>query len=218
MTEHPIIPLPSPDEPHPIILPDGTRVPSTVQLSAVTDHPNFHVGAWSYASSFDPPSNWVGRLAPYLFPNVPDQIHIGKFCQIAHGVTFVSAAANHWMDGPSTYPFPVLDMTRHLPLPPDSRDITIGHDVWLGYGALVLAGSTIGNGAIIGAGAVVRGAVPDYAVVIGNPGRVVRKRYSDADITTLNRLGWWDWPPERIEAAQPALVSGTVADLAAFAP
>ncbi|MGR3501674.1 CatB-related O-acetyltransferase [Pseudaestuariivita sp.] len=212
------MPLPSPDAPHPIILPDGTRVPSTVQLSAVTNHPNFEVGAWTYASAFDPPQDWVARLAPYLFPNVPDKVRIGKFCQIADGVKFISAAANHWMTGVSTYPFPILDMTRHLPPPPDNRDITLGHDVWLGNGAMVLAGSTIGNGAIIGAGAVVRGDVPDYAIVIGNPAQVIRMRFTPEEIETLNTLAWWDWPAEAIEAAQPALVTGSVADLQACAP
>ncbi len=55
-------------------------------------------------------------------------------------------------------------------------EVTIGRDVWLGYGAVVLAGVTIGDGAIIGAGAVVREDVPENAIVAGNPARVVGQR------------------------------------------
>lgn len=214
----PILPLPDRTEKHPIILPDGTRHPGTVLLSSVNTYPNVEVGDWTYASAFDPPENWIARLAPYIFPHAQDRLQIGKFCQIADSVRFITATANHWMTGPSTYPFPILDMSRFMPALPDTRDIVVGHDVWLAYGAMVLAGSRIGNGVIVGAGAVVRGNVPDYAVVIGNPAQVVRMRYSADEIDRLNALAWWDWPKEAIEAAEPALLSGSVADLEAYAP
>lgn len=54
--------------------------------------------------------------------------------------------------------------------------VTIGNDVWIGESVIILPGSHIGDGVILGAGAVVRGDVPDYAVVIGNPAQVVRYR------------------------------------------
>lgn len=94
----------------------------------------------------------------------------------------------------------------------------IGHDVWLGYGALVLPGARIGNGAIIGAGAVVRGTVPDYAVITGNPGAIARMRFDDATIARLNALAWWNWPVEAVHAAQATLLCGTIDALEAFAP
>jgi virginiamycin A acetyltransferase len=52
----------------------------------------------------------------------------------------------------------------------------VGNDVWLGYGALVLPGVTIGHGAVVAAASVVSADVPPYAVVAGNPARVVRRR------------------------------------------
>lgn len=58
----------------------------------------------------------------------------------------------------------------------EEADIIVGRDVWLGYGAVVLAGVTIGDGAIIGAAAVVRKDVPAYAIVAGNPARIVGER------------------------------------------
>ncbi|KUF08799.1 CatB-related O-acetyltransferase [Pseudoponticoccus marisrubri] len=203
---------------HPITLPDGTAHAGTVYLKNVIDHPRFHVGAHSYASDFDPPEDWAARLAPYLFPFSQEHLRIGKFCQIAHGVRFIGASANHATDGLSTFPFAVFDPDSMLGYQPDTRDTIVGHDVWLGYGALVLPGARIGNGVIVGAGAVVRGTVPDYAVVAGNQAQVRRMRFTEDEIATLNALAWWDWPEEAIAAARSVLEAGDVAALARMAP
>lgn len=56
-------------------------------------------------------------------------------------------------------------------------DIILGRDVWIGYGAVILPGTTIGDGAIIGANAVVRGAVPDHAIMSGNPAIQIKTRF-----------------------------------------
>ena len=203
----------------PICLPDGTSHKGTVFLSNVIDNPRFKVEDYSYASDFDPPplSGWSERLAPYLFAMSRETLHIGGFCQIAHGVRFITASANHAMTGLTSFPFAVFDQHAMLGYQPDTRDTIIGNDVWLGYGAIVCPGARIGNGAIIGAGSVVRGQVPDYAVVAGNPAVVVRMRYSDTEIAALNRLAWWNWPIDRIAAARPALEAGEVVELATYA-
>ena len=65
---------------------------------------------------------------------------------------------------------------------PSRGDTTVGHDVWLGYQALVLPGVSIGHGAVVAAASVVSADVPDYAIVAGNPARVVRRRNDDADV------------------------------------
>jgi phosphonate metabolism protein (transferase hexapeptide repeat family) len=79
--------------------------------------------------------------------------------------------------------------------------VTIGHDVWIGHGAIVLPGRTIGTGAVVGAGSVVTKDVPDYAVVVGNPARVLRPRFPRATADRMLALAWWDWPHEVIRAA-----------------
>jgi acetyltransferase-like isoleucine patch superfamily enzyme len=56
------------------------------------------------------------------------------------------------------------------------RDVRVGHNVWIGYGACVLRGSTVGDNAVVGANAVVTGEVPANAVVAGVPARVIRMR------------------------------------------
>ncbi|MFW2542468.1 CatB-related O-acetyltransferase [Primorskyibacter sp. 2E107] len=202
---------------HPITLPDGTAHPGTVYLKSVIDHPRMIVGDHTYASDFGEVADWAAHLAPYLFPFSQETLTIGKFCQIAHGVRFIGSSANHAMRGPSTFPFAVFDPETMLGYQPDTRPMTIGHDVWLGYGALVLPGAQIGNGVIVGAGSVVRGSLPDYAVVAGNPAQVVRMRFSQEQIATLTALRWWDWPTERIAAARHILETGSVDALAGYA-
>lgn len=210
--------VPHPTRRYPITLPDGDEVRATVFLNQVIENPRFEVGAYSYASSFDAPEDWGRYLAPYLFWFSQETLRLGKFCQIAHGVRFLTASANHAMDGLTCYPFPIFDPARIASYHPDRRDTVIGHDVWLGYGAMVLPGARIGTGAVIGAGAVVRGEIPPYSVVIGNPGQPVRSRVPDTVRDALLELAWWDWPSEVIAEAEPALLSGDIATLESLAP
>ena len=77
-----------------------------------------------------------------------------------------------------------------------SKKTVIGHDVWIGFRALIKAGITIGNGAIVGAGAIVTHDVPPYSVVVGIPAKVKKYRFSKEIINTLESLSWWDWEEE----------------------
>ncbi|MEL6887309.1 MAG: CatB-related O-acetyltransferase [Pseudomonadota bacterium] len=202
---------------YPVTLPDGSDHAGTVFLSRVIDHPGWEVDDYTYASDFDPPADWASHLAPYLFGG-PERLRIGRFCQIAHGVRFITSGANHAMDGLTTFPFPIFDPAQIGSYQPDTRDTVIGHDVWLGYGATVCPGARIGNGVMVGAGAVVRGTVPDYAIVTGNPAQVVRMRFSADTIARLLDLAWWNWPVDTVADAVPALLSGDVDALHRCAP
>lgn len=205
---------------HPVTLPDGSVHHGTVFLANVIDQPNIEVGDFTYASDFDPPppEGWAARLAPYHFPMSEGRLIIGKFCQIAHGVRFITASANHAYAGLTSFPFGIFALDQEEMAQPDSRDMRIGHDVWLGYGALVCPAVSIGNGAIIGAGSVVRTDVPDYAIVAGNPARIVKMRLPTPDIDRMNRLAWWDWPTDQIARARIALEAGDLDALEALAP
>jgi virginiamycin A acetyltransferase len=210
--------LPDPQRRYPVTLPDGTEHAGTVFLSRAIDHPAFEVGDYTYASDFDPPQDWANRLAPYLFAASAERLKIGRFCQIAHGVRFITSSANHAMDGLTTFPFPIFNQDQMVGYQPDQRDTVIGHDVWLGFGALVMPGARIGNGVIVGAGAVVRGVIPDYAIVTGNPGTVSRYRFAPQDIERLQNLAWWNWPADLIGRAETALLSGDISALEAMQP
>ncbi|MCI2394516.1 CatB-related O-acetyltransferase [Aliiroseovarius sediminis] len=212
--------LPDTTRIHPVTLPDGTTHEGTVFLSNVIDQPNIEVGDFTYASDFDPPQldGWAARLAPYHFPMSEGRLTIGKFCQIAHGVRFITAAANHAYAGLTSFPFGIFTLDHEVISQPDSRDTKIGHHVWLGYGAVICPAVTIGNGVIVGAGAVVRDDVPDYAIVAGNPAQVIRMRLPPLDIARINDLAWWDWPIDQIARTRDALEAGDLDALEALAP
>ena len=210
-------PFPGADTRHPLTLPDGHVHTGTVFLKNAIDHPRIEVGDYTYASAHVPPEDWAARLAPYLYPGSPERLVIGRFCQIADGVTFITASANHRRDGFTTFPFAVFDGgfeagRPSLPQTPDP-DTVIGHDVWLGQGVRVLPGARLGHGVIAGAGAVVAGHVPPYTLVAGNPARPVRTRFDAATIARLLAIAWWDWPIDRILAHEAAICG---ADLAAL--
>lgn len=212
------MPFPSPDTFHPIKLPDGTVHKGTVFLKAALEHPRIEVGDYTYMSAHQPliePSDIAQRLAPYLWDFAPEKLVIGKFCQIAHGVEFITASANHRMDGLSTFPFMVFGggWEGRASMPEPGQDTVVGHDVWLGTGAKIMPGVTIGDGAIIAAGAVVTRDVPPFSIVGGNPARVIRRRLDDADATRMQRIAWWDWPIDVITQHE-AEICGT--DLAAL--
>lgn len=195
--------LPDADARHPIILPDGSAHLATVHLNRVIDHPNIEIGDYSYWSDFSGEGDHASRLAPYLFPGSPERLVIGRFCQLAHGVRFITASANHPMRGFSTYPFAVFDpddMQAYSGEVAAYGDTVVGNDVWIGFEALVMPGVTIGDGAIIAARAVVTADVPDYAIVAGNPARVVRQRFDPETISRLKALAWWNRPVEVIES------------------
>lgn len=210
--------LADPDTFHPVILPDGTAHKGTVFLAPATKHhPRFHVGAYTYASAHAPPADWAFHLAPYLYEFSPESLRIGRFCQIADSATFITSSANHRYDGFSSYPFMIVGGTDAA-MPDSGPDTAIGHDVWIGQGATILPGATIGNGVIIGAGAVVHGTVPDYAIVVGNPARVVRMRFDAETIDALLEIAWWNWPIDRITAKQGAIVGANLENLRAADP
>nr|ASV46951.1 hypothetical protein [uncultured bacterium] len=79
-----------------------------------------------------------------------------------------------------------------------TADTTVGNDVWVGARATILGGARVGDGAVVAAGSVVLDDVPPYAVVAGNPARVVRYRFSRGVVERLLRIRWWDWPDERV--------------------
>ena len=146
------------------------------------------------------------------------KLRIGSFCSISSGVTILLAGDHHvrWI---TTYPFPAFrDSAKSIAcLSVSKGDVSIGHDVWFGMNAMILSGTTIGNGAVIGASAVVAKDVPPYAVVVGNPATVVRKRFDDDSIAVLERTRWWDWPDDVLDEAMPILLADDVQELLRFA-
>jgi len=78
--------------------------------------------------------------------------------------------------------------------------ITLGNDVWVGHGAVIMPGVTVGSGATIGSNAVVTHDVPDYAIAVGVPARVIKQRFPTEIANRLLALRWWDWPHDVLQA------------------
>jgi len=144
-------------------------------------------------------------------------LSIGKYCSIAPKVTIILGGEHNaqWI---STYPFPSFKklwpqaskLTGH---PLSKGAVTIGNDVWIGFGATIFSGVTIGDGAIIGALALVTKDVEPYTIAAGNPAKPIRRRFSDETITKLLRIKWWDWPKEFIEKHVDVLCSDNISQL-----
>lgn len=214
--------LPDPDALHPI--PGTDRVVQLAPLiAAQAEVENVSAGRFSYYDDPEHATGFLARNVLYNFGFSGARLSIGSFCAIATGARFVMPDAMHAMAGVSTFPFAILGgaFAEALDLGaypfPEARDTVVGHDVWIGMEALVMPGVRIGHGAVVAARAVVTQDVPDYAVVAGNPARVVRRRYPEEEAARLVALAWWDWPVERIARAIPVLVRGGVAELEAFA-
>ena len=159
---------------------------------------------------------WIVGDHSYGTPTVIDgefgHLEIGRYCAIAGDVRII--VANHAIDRVTTYPFAALH--RIWPsAPADGSDhagdgVVIGHDVWIGQGVTVLPGARIGDGAIVGAAAVIAGTVPPFSVVVGNPARVLRRRFDDETIRRLLAVGWWHWPDDKVDRFVPLLLGGDV--------
>lgn len=100
----------------------------------------------------------------------------------------------------------------------DRNDVTtVGSDVWIGDGAIILTGVTVGDGAVIGSRAVVAKDVPPYGIAAGNRAELVRYRFDEKVVAQLLRLRWWDWPRELLVEAADILFSADIGALWQFA-
>lgn len=128
-------------------------------------------------------------------------INIGNFCSIARNVSIQEY--NHKVDNVSTYHVHHNIFGGRLDDDISSNgSIDIGHDVWIGAGAVVLSGVRIGNGAVIGANAVVTKNVPSFAIVGGNPAKIIRFRFNEKKIKQIEDTQWWNWNKEELLANQ----------------
>lgn len=171
-------------------------------------HPRVSIGEYTYGSPKIHALNWIYGLK------------IGKFCSIANGVE-IFLDHSHRVDWVSTYPFPYIPDFPEASLieghPIGKGDVIIGNDVWIGADALIMSGVTIGDGAVIGSRAVVTRDVPPYSIVVGNPGKVVKYRFSQEVIGQLLQIKWWDWPIEKVKEVVPLLCSNSIDQFINFA-
>jgi len=115
---------------------------------------------------------------------------IGRYCSIGSDCCIGQEKYTHPTNWISTHPFQYdSGVLEHNPV---LSGVTIGHDVWIGHGAMIMEGVQVGTGAIVAAQALVTRDVPPYAVVAGNPAKIVKYRHSEETIDRLLRSAWWE--------------------------
>lgn len=159
-------------------------------------YPQYEIGRYSYGNTKI--MSW-GEGAT---------LKIGSFCSFASGVK-IFLGGEHRTDWATTYPFNMIwERARLFKGHPKTKgDVIIGHDVWIGTDAIIMSGVTIGNGAVIGARAVVARDVAPYTIVVGNPARVIKKRFDDVTIQQLLEIAWWNFDDQEIESLLPVMLS-----------
>jgi acetyltransferase-like isoleucine patch superfamily enzyme len=180
---------------------------TSLHLKRLSEKHGFAIGEHSY-----------GR-PKVRFPESGAKLTIGRYCSFADGVD-IMLGGNHRTDFVTTYPFGAMpgvwpeakDLTDFSA---SRGDVSIGHDVWCGSGCMIMSGVTVGDGAVVAARAVLTKDVPPYAIVAGNPAKLIRFRFDERTIARLVAARWWDLPRERIVPLLPLLQSADVEGLLA---
>jgi virginiamycin A acetyltransferase len=209
---------PRPELKHPVPL--HTRVGF---LKPLVTAENIEIGDFTYYDDPDGPEKFQEKCVLHHYPFIGDKLIIGKFCAIAEGARFIMNGANHAMSGFSTYPFNIFGHGWEVGFDEATwqrelrGDTVVENDVWIGMEALILPGVTIGSGAIAAAKAVVTHDVAPFAIVAGNPAKVVKMRFDQRTIARLLSVAWWDWPVDKITRNLNAIRGADIGALEAAA-
>lgn len=154
----------------------------------------------------------------YGIPNIKNPhkdsiLTIGSYCSIAPNVKIYMGGL-HRTDWGTNFPFPAFfSEAQHIKNFESTKgNVTIGSDVWLCANSVILSGVTIGHGAVVANSAIVTKDVPPYAIVGGNPAKLIRYRFDEPTRNALLASAWWDWPEEEVLSVADKLCSEHIED------
>lgn len=168
------------------------------------------------------PNYTIGR-ATYGMPVVYDYhegatLKIGAYCSIANNVQ-IFLGGNHRTDWVSSYPFPFfmhMDERFKSSYGGSRGDVIIGSDVWLCANSTILSGVSIGHGAVIANGALISRDVEPYAIMAGNPAKLIKWRFDEPTRNALLESKWWEWPQDEIIAVLNKLCSDNLDEFLSY--
>lgn len=171
------------------------------------------------------PKYKIGK-ASYGMPTVHSYhdsatLNIGSYCSIASNVQ-IFLGGQHRINWVSSYPFPLffqMDSTykEEFLLTDSKGDVIVGSDVWLCANCTILSGVTIGHGAVIANGAMVSRDVEPYAVMAGNPAKLIKWRFDESTRKALLESAWWEWPEDEIKKVMHNLCTEDVSYFLTYA-
>ncbi|TXD81363.1 CatB-related O-acetyltransferase [Subsaximicrobium wynnwilliamsii] len=129
------------------------------------------------------------------------KVAIGNFCSIARNVS-IQLDGHNYNKITSYQIFKNFFHTENTSEIINNGDMTIGNDVWIGANAMIYGNVSIGDGAVIGSNSFVNKDVPDYAIVVGSPAKIIKYRFEDDLIKELKQLKWWHWDEQTLRKNQ----------------
>lgn len=176
---------------------------------------SFSMGAFSYAVSGFYSGVRIGR-----YTSIGEEVQIGR---ASHPMSWVSSSpffylkdrlfdvGDDFKDATLYHSYGAPDWQNAVPT--QFKPISIGNDVYIGHGAMIMPGVTIGDGAVVAAMAVVTKNVPPYAIVGGNPARIIRMRHDPIIAAQLLFIRWWDYAPWQLQGVDFANPAGAIEGL-----
>lgn len=186
-----------------VLLPLDNKFEPPCSFKKMILRDSIEIGAFSYAVSGFYFATKIGRYC-----SIGENVQVGRQ---SHPMHWASTSPAFYRSYSQVLDLPVTDIDLstspndflNSTTPRTKKSTIIKNDVWIGHGAFILPGVTIGNGAVVAAQSVVTKDVPDYAVVGGNPAKIIKYRFEEKFVYNLLESKWWRFSPWQMKGIVP---------------